>query len=116
MLYSVGFLPQSNNHEDTFQNIRFAGSVFYTGQQIKDRAQVVEAGDREPRQFGLHGLSEFIRQLPYTDPNNLWVMPMAHAALFGVVKDFWDLMLAPKKGKLSVTIQSHRNQGMTNKC
>ena len=52
-----------------------------------------------PRQLGDHGLSPFVEQLGYTDANNLWLVPIAHASLFGIVKNFWEALLAKGKGK-----------------
>lgn len=55
---------------------------------------------RDPSDMGCNGWSPFVKQLKYTDYNNLFVVPIAHAGLCGVVKDFWGMVLGtPKKGE-----------------
>lgn len=34
-----------------------------------------------------------MKALPYLDYNNFWIIPMAHALLYGVVRSFWKLIL-----------------------
>lgn len=43
--------------------------------------------------LGTLGRSIFMRELKYCDYNNLFVVPIAHAGLCGVVKDFWKVVL-----------------------
>ena len=46
------------------------------------------------KEFGIHGESLFAELLGhYVDPNNLWVVPVAHAALIGVEKQFLAVVL-----------------------
>eukprot|EP00798_Chlamydomonas_sp_ICE-L_P001205 gene1205-32547_t len=52
------------------------------------RAQRVEEGEEDPRTAGCHGLSMVVHVLPYVDYNNFFLVPVAHALLFGVVKGF----------------------------
>jgi hypothetical protein len=54
-----------------------------------ERAAVVDYGDRLPADVGSHGTSPFVRELDYVNYTNLFVVPVAHAGLLGVVKDFW---------------------------
>lgn len=80
-----------------------ADSVQYSHAAQLARASAVERGLRQARNVGAHGQSIFLTWLPYADANNLWVVPVAHASLFGVVKDFWNAMLATKKKGGSAT-------------
>jgi hypothetical protein len=59
------------------------------------RAQKVESGEWEARPAGCHGLSLLVKHLPYVDYNRVHKVPVAHALLLGVVKDFWKLLLSP---------------------
>jgi hypothetical protein len=57
------------------------------------RAIVVDGGGHLPTDQGCHGTSPFVEALDYVDYNNLFVVPIAHAGLLGVVKDFWNHVL-----------------------
>ncbi len=47
------------------------------------------AVEKEVKRFGVHGRSVFMELLGhYLDPNAPWIVPLAHAALLGVVKLF----------------------------
>jgi hypothetical protein len=52
------------------------------------RAQEVEGRIKAANTAGCHGVSIVCSTLPYTDYNNVWVVPVAHALLYGVAKDF----------------------------
>ena len=39
------------------------------------------------KRLGVHGSTIFAR-LPYLDLQNVWMVPLCHALLYGVVKDF----------------------------
>lgn len=52
---------------------------------------------------GCNGRSTLIKELPYLDYQNTFVVPVPHAALLGVVKDFWSFLLRPMSGALSHT-------------
>lgn len=68
------------------------------------RANLVEGTTRDaegqpvepahPSDMGCSGTSAFAAHLDYVDYNNLFVVPIAHAGLCGVVKDFWKLVLS----------------------
>lgn len=63
-------------------------------------SQAAAQGDDEPRDpsdMGSLGVSIFMRELDYCDYNNLFVLPIAHAGLCGVVKDFWKAVLSAKR-------------------
>lgn len=47
--------------------------------------------------FGCHGTSPLVKHLDYVDYCNVWLVPIAHAFLFGLVKDFWSLLLSKSK-------------------
>ena len=57
------------------------------------------------RLLGCHGVSPLVKAIPYVSYLDTWVQPVAHSLLFGLVKDFWTLLLQPggrkkkKKGK-----------------
>jgi hypothetical protein len=57
------------------------------------RAQLVEGQRVKPSQIGCHGMAQIVKELPYTSYVDLWILPVDHAALFGVVKGFWHLVM-----------------------
>lgn len=57
------------------------------------RAAKVEEHKWDPMLSGCHGRSIITKYLPYADYNNVHIVPVAHAMLLGVVKDFWSLLL-----------------------
>lgn len=57
-------------------------------------AKLVEARKVTPKKAGRRGVSAIIRALPYTHYANLFVVPVAHALLLGIVKTFWNTVLA----------------------
>jgi hypothetical protein len=46
-------------------------------------------------QEGCHGVSSIPRTLPYVSYNNVFLLPLVHALLHGVVKDFLRFILRP---------------------
>ena len=85
-------------------------SVRLTCQQQERRALEVVDGNAQPTEVGCHGISPLVGTarlqecnplgLPYVDYNDLWIVPIAHASLLGLVKDFWKALLGPvKKGQ-----------------
>lgn len=44
-------------------------------------------------QAGCHGVSPIIELLPYADYNNVFVVPICHALLYGPVKKFLELIV-----------------------
>jgi hypothetical protein len=54
------------------------------------RGKEVDADPKKntPRSNGCKGSSFVINQIPYASYNNLWVVPVAHCILYGVVSDF----------------------------
>ena len=59
------------------------------------RAPSVESGAARAKDAGCHGWSLPFKYLDYLDYNNLWVIPMSHALVYGVMKGFWKLLLTP---------------------
>jgi hypothetical protein len=57
------------------------------------QANAEPPAQRDPSDMGSLGSSIFMRELDYCDYNNLFVVPIAHAGLCGVVKDFWKAVL-----------------------
>lgn len=71
-------------------------------QQLVQRGKAVErayrasyaAGRDLCKRVGCHGRDSISKTLRYVDLTNLWVLPVAHASLFGVMRDFWDMVLS----------------------
>ena len=76
---------------------KFCGdpSIKLTDAEQRVRADLVERGQESPKDMGCHGWSPPMRHLNYLDYNNLWIIPMSHALVYGVVKGFWKLLLTP---------------------
>ena len=63
------------------------------------RARAAEEGT-PARDIGAHGISPVLKHLDYADYNNIWIIPMSHALIYGVVKLFWQLLLTgPSAGE-----------------
>lgn len=69
-------------------------STVLTHEQQCARARAVDADRALPTDVGSHGTSPFVSKLKYVHYNNLFVVPVAHAGLLGVVKDFWNHVLS----------------------
>ena len=78
-------------HSDLAKGVAKCGDevVALSHKQQCDRAEAVDSDKALPNDVGSHGMSPFVRELGYVDYNNLFVVPIAHAGLLGVVKDFW---------------------------
>ncbi len=60
----------------------------------RQRARAANHPHGQPgKVLGCHGWSPIMKALPYLDYNNFWIIPMAHALLYGVVRSFWKLIL-----------------------
>ena len=104
-LNCAGFLAE--DEEDDIGEAEDPDSVvhFYAGDHATQyshdmqlsRAAAVDRQLVPSRCYGVHSTSRFLSSLPYTNANNLWVIPIAHALLYGAVKDFWKYLLAPQK-------------------
>lgn len=57
------------------------------------RAMLMEQPGTAARDVGCHGISPVLNYLDYVDYNNIWVIPMSHALIYGAVKLFWGLLL-----------------------
>ncbi|BDA51631.1 hypothetical protein COCOBI_19-1870 [Coccomyxa sp. Obi] len=67
--------------------------------QHVERAEKVELGVYTAKDTGCHGKSLVIKYLDYADYNNIWIIPMSHALIYGAVKLVWRLRLTgPSKG------------------
>lgn len=64
-------------------------------------------------QEGCNGISVLPQLLPYVSYNNLWVAPVIHMLLYGVVSDFWRHSLQVKGSKSQVAIQRAELTGDT---
>ncbi len=58
----------------------------------------LESEDHLGQALGVYGYCSLLRDLPYLDYNNVYILPFAHAFLLGVLKDFVFLLL----GKLTI--------------
>ncbi|KAK9918436.1 hypothetical protein WJX75_004081 [Coccomyxa subellipsoidea] len=58
-----------------------------------ERAVRMEQPGTAARDVGCHGISPVLKYLDYVDYNNIWVIPMSHALIYGAVKLFWGLLL-----------------------
>jgi hypothetical protein len=63
-------------------------------EELVMRAAEVAAGTRHSADVGCHGPSPIISELRYLQYSTAFLVPIAHAALLGVVKGFWRLLLA----------------------
>jgi hypothetical protein len=61
------------------------------------RAKLVASKDALPVQVGCHGMAQFVETLSYTSYANLWNLPIAHAGLYGGVKNFWNFGFEKKR-------------------
>jgi hypothetical protein len=60
------------------------------------RDVMVQSGQWKSNEAGTLGISPVIQELPYTRYDRTFVCSVAHGFLYGLVKDFWGLLL--KKG------------------
>jgi hypothetical protein len=64
------------------------------------RGKAVDKQLAEASDAGCHGMSLIVKKLKYCDYNDTFVVPIAHAGLCGVVKDFWyQLLKTPARGQ-----------------
>ena len=85
-----------------------------SAQQQKNRADMAENIEQYASMFpgltkehlGSHGHSQFAKKLEYILPANFFLVPFAHALLYGLLKDFWGVLLPPKIGK--ARLSQHR--------
>lgn len=104
----AGFRKEGSNVEEIYSLFAGAEMARYNHKLQLARAAAVDRGLVTPANYGTHGSSKLLTALPYLDANNVWVIPIAHALLYGVVKDFWNLLLVDKKvgAPLSVPFSS----------
>lgn len=55
------------------------------------------------KDLGVFGRSWFEKELYYVLPSNFFLVPFAHALLYGVVKDFWDELLPSTTGQSALS-------------
>jgi hypothetical protein len=60
------------------------------------RARNVELKEWDSGLAGCNGMSLLVKYLPYTHYTNVHVVPVGHAILLGVLKDFWTLLLCKR--------------------
>ena len=56
------------------------------------RAHLVRKSKMQSSQAGCHSMSPVVKLLPYVDYNNLFLVPICHALLYGSVKTFLNLI------------------------
>lgn len=64
-----------------------------THEQYCRLARLVETKQAQPQKAGRRGLCAIIKALKYTHYANLFVVPMAHSLLLGLLKGFWNALL-----------------------
>jgi hypothetical protein len=87
------------------QPIHFGGKCKKVGDRdlsLTDEAQMsrarrVEEGIGDKKTEGCRGVSIIPSTLGYVSYNDIWLLPVAHAFLYGVVKDFVGYLLRPFK-------------------
>ena len=97
----AGFLSLAGTQGDPYCREAYAEAeqCQYSHELHLARAAHSKNNSMAPRELRLHGLSPFLQQLAHTDATSLWVVPIAYAGLFGVVKNFWDALLARSLGE-----------------
>ncbi|GMH35008.1 hypothetical protein BSKO_02869 [Bryopsis sp. KO-2023] len=60
-----------------------------------DRATLVRDHGGDPQVQGCKGVSVIPETIPYVSYTNIWVLPIAHALLYGVVANFMNYVLQP---------------------
>lgn len=68
-----------------------------TDQQMRERHKRVAAAPDSARAEGCTGACCVHEMLDYVSPNNLYVLPVAHSLLYGVVQAFVSHILRPVK-------------------
>lgn len=71
-----------------------APSLQLSDSQLHERASMVAAGKWAANKCGCNGYSAIAKRLAYVSYGNVWILPLAHAALNGVVAKFWSLALS----------------------
>ena len=59
----------------------------------RTRANLVQSGQKKPSHVGCNGWCAIPRRLHYIDYSTIFVLPVAHMLLLGLVKGFWKLLL-----------------------
>lgn len=70
-------------------------------ENIERYASIVPGLTKE--HLGSHGHSQFAKKLDYILLANFFLGQFAHALLYGLLKDFWGVLLPPKIGKASLS-------------
>lgn len=66
----------------------------------------METKQAHPQKAGRRGSCAIIRALKYTHYANLFVVPVAHGLLLGLVKGFWNALLKKVRGASSRQVPS----------
>ena len=66
-----------------------------TSAKMCRRGEMVEAGRATAKNTGCLGQCMIMKELPYTDYVNFFMLPFGHTVFLGVVKDFLHLLLDP---------------------
>lgn len=60
------------------------------------------------KDVGCHGVSPIVEALPYVHCNNAFPIPIAHAVPYGIVPDFWDMVLRSPEGPLQLSKENKK--------
>jgi len=69
--------------------------LYLTDEEQVARAQLFEEGKHTSSELGCKGMSFFINKVHYLSYNNFFIVPIAHALLYGVVKKFIEHLFRP---------------------
>ena len=82
------------------------------------RAELMEEDNGKPEsellpaKFGCHGWCPFLKQLPYLDYNDFFLLPWYHATYLGLVKDFWKLVTGARTKQTTYVISASTDTGI----
>jgi hypothetical protein len=73
-------------------------------------ARLVESNQAKPQRAGRRGFCAIIRALKYTHYANLFVVPVAHALLHGLIRTFWNALLKKVREASSIHLNEWTNR------
>ena len=66
-----------------------------TDAHLWHRARLAEANPGHAKTLGAHGVSCVPQELSYVSYSNIWLVPVCHSLLYGVVRDFCNSAMRP---------------------
>ena len=83
-------------------------NIKYSSDQQRERGLAVDQELAQPSEAGCHG-SSCLAALPYVHMNNLRLIPLAHALLYGMLKDFLHYLLGTKTRDALISAEAKRH-------